>query len=221
MKGMSQQDIKKMLGKGEEFISNDAPKDVLAKRFPGLAIINNEEEIQLELDDLKQEELPKQPVEEVLPKNTIKRKTSFTSGSSKASSGKPTEQITKKKSSRKSSLSSSSIGSAISADEPLVKIKKTPSYKQSKLEASKYGRNKRDSRSSSRGRNNKQIKRKQYSSTSSSVSSRRSNRRDRKKDRRSRSKTRDNKRDRSRDRSKNDKSRQQKSSKRKRSRSRS
>jgi predicted RNA-binding protein with RPS1 domain len=142
--GLAGQKIQR-IGENDEIIPNYMPKDLLAKRFPALALPNkNEEEIELDLDDMveekKEEANPTQAkLDDGLEKAKFKRKESLTSDSgSKASirSGTISPQPKSRSSSR----------------DKKTKKRKEEKHSSKDLKRSKYRRSVSSSKSYSRSR---------------------------------------------------------------------
>lgn len=129
---------------GPEFIPNDLPKDVLAKRFPALALANNDEEIKLDLDDIQQppEEQP-EPVEaDNFKDNRVKRKDSLSSDSKSVPAKK--RKDSKRKRRDNSSRSSSSESSKSRSRSRSKHTKHTKTKTRSSSESSRSRSRRRD-----------------------------------------------------------------------------
>jgi ATP-dependent RNA helicase DHX8/PRP22 len=128
----------------EEHISSELPKDLLTKRFPGLALPNNNEEIELNLDDDLEPEMKEEKIiDDGLANNKLKRKESITSAS-KASSRSPprdAKNASKNKKSRHATRNSS--------EESVLSKSRSRSFSKKKK---KRGHSSRHSSSSSRDR---------------------------------------------------------------------
>jgi ATP-dependent RNA helicase DHX8/PRP22 len=137
----------------EEHISSELPKDLLTKRFPGLALPNNNEEIELNLDDDLEPEMNEEKIiDDGLANNKLKRKESITSASKASSRSRSRDAKNEGRSKKSRHLTRNS------SEKSLVSKSRSRSFSRKKK---KRDHSKRHSSSSSRDRKDRKHRREQ------------------------------------------------------------